>query len=41
MVANIGTYANGSNDPWYGSGTKKYYRWEITFSVTAQGHGST
>ena len=34
-------HANGSNDPWYsGSGTKKYYRWEITFSVTAQGHGS-
>ena len=34
-------HANGSNDPWYsGSGTKKYYRWEITFSVTAQTHGS-
>ena len=34
-------HANGSNDPWYsGSGTKKYYRWEITFSVTAQSHGS-
>ena len=34
-------HANGSNDPWYsGSGTKKYYRWTITFSVTAQDHGS-
>ena len=34
-------HANGSADPWYsGSGTKKYYRWTITFSVTAQGHGS-
>ena len=34
-------HANGSSDPWYsGSGTKKYYRWEITFSVTAQSHGS-
>ncbi len=34
-------HANGSADPWYsGSGTKKYYRWTITFSVTAQNHGS-
>ncbi len=34
-------HANGSADPWYsGSGTKKYYRWEVTFSVTAQTHGS-
>ena len=34
-------YANGSGDQWYsGSGTKKYYRWEITFTVTAQSHGS-
>ncbi len=34
-------HANGSADPWYsGSGTKKYYRWTITFSVTAQDHGS-
>ncbi len=34
-------HANGSNDPWYeGSATKKYYRWEVTFSVTAQTHGS-
>ena len=34
-------HANGSSDPWYsGSGTKKYYRWEVTFSVTAQTHGS-
>ena len=34
-------HANGSADPWYeGSNTKKYYRWEITFSVTEQTHGS-
>lgn len=34
-------HANGSTDPWYeGSPTKKYYRWEITFSVTEQSHGS-
>ena len=34
-------HANGSNDPWYsGSSSPKYYRWEITFTVTAQGHGS-
>ena len=34
-------HANGSGDIWYsGSGTKKYYRWEITFSVTQQLHGS-
>jgi hypothetical protein len=34
-------HANGSGDLWYsGSGTKKYYRWEITFSVTQQLHGS-
>lgn len=34
-------HANGSTDPWYeGSATKKYYRWEITFSVTEQSHGS-
>lgn len=34
-------HANGANDPWYeGSATKKYYRWEITFSVTEQSHGS-
>ena len=34
-------HANGSSDPWYeGSATKKYYRWEITFTVTAQSHGS-
>jgi len=34
-------HANGSNDPWYsGSSSPKYYRWEITFDVTAQGHGS-
>ena len=34
-------HANGSNDPWYsGSGTKKYYRWTVTFSVTEMNHGS-
>ena len=34
-------YANGAGDLWYsGSGTKKYYRWSVTFSVTAQSHGS-
>jgi hypothetical protein len=34
-------HANGSTDPWYsGSGSKKYYRWTITFSVTKQEHGS-
>lgn len=34
-------YANGSGDIWYsGSGTKKYYRWTVTFTVTAQNHGS-
>lgn len=34
-------YANGSGDLWYsGVGTKKYYRWTVTFSVTAQNHGS-
>lgn len=34
-------HANGSEDPWYsGSGTKKYYQWTVTFSVTAQSHGS-
>ena len=35
-------HQNGTGDQWYeGVGaTKKYYRWEITFSVTAQSHGS-
>lgn len=35
-------HANGSNDLWYSGagGTKKYYQWTITFSVTAQNHGS-
>lgn len=34
-------FANGSADLWYeGSPSKRYYRWEITFSVTAQAHGS-
>jgi len=45
ISAVIGTsfwdHANGSTDPWYsGAGTKKYYRWTITFSVTNQEHGS-
>ncbi len=34
-------HANGSADLWSSDkGTKKYYRWEITFSVTQQLHGS-
>lgn len=34
-------YANSSSDPWYEqSGTPRYYRWRITFSVTAVTHGS-
>jgi hypothetical protein len=34
-------YQNGSGDLWYeGSASPKYYRWEITFNVTAQNHGS-
>ena len=34
-------YANGAGDLWYsGSGTKKYYRWSVTFTVTPQTHGS-
>ena len=34
-------HQNGSGDLWYsGSASPKYYRWEITFSVTAQNHGS-
>ena len=35
-------YANGSGDQWYSgaTGTKKYYRWEMTFTVTSQSHGS-
>lgn len=34
-------YANGSGDIWYsGSPSKRYYRWEVTFTVTKQEHGS-
>jgi hypothetical protein len=34
-------FANSSSDPWYsGSGSPRYYRWRITFSVTAVTHGS-
>jgi len=34
-------HQNGSGDIWYsGSGSKKYYQWEIVFSVTEQSHGS-
>jgi len=34
-------HQNGSGDLWYsGSASPKYYRWEITLSVTAQTHGS-
>ncbi len=34
-------HANDVSDIWYsGAPTKKYYRWEITFTVTSQSHGS-
>jgi len=34
-------HANGSGDLWYsGVGTKKYYQWTVTFTVTEQLHGS-
>jgi hypothetical protein len=34
-------HANAADDIWYsGSPTKKYYRWQITFDVTEQTHGS-
>jgi len=34
-------HAAGGGDLWYeGSASPKYYRWELTLSVTAQGHGS-
>lgn len=34
-------HANGSGDIWYsGSPSKRYYRWEVTFTVTKQEHGS-
>jgi hypothetical protein len=34
-------HAAGSNDIWYeGSPSKRYYRWELTFTITAQDHGS-
>ena len=34
-------YQNGSGDLWYsGSISKRYYRWEVTFTVTEQLHGS-
>lgn len=34
-------FANGDGDLWYeGSGSKRFYRWQITFSVTPQNHGS-
>lgn len=34
-------FANGSGDLWHeGSISKKFYRWQITFGVTAQNHGS-
>lgn len=45
-ISSVNGYAywphqNGSGDLWYsGSGTKKYYQWEVTFSVTEQQHGS-
>lgn len=34
-------HAAGSGDIWYsGSASKRYYRWEIIFNITAQDHGS-
>lgn len=34
-------YANGSGDLWYeGSNSKRYYRWEVTMTITQQNHGS-
>lgn len=34
-------FANGDGDIWYeGSGSPRYYRWRVTFNVTAQNHGS-
>ena len=45
-ISSVNGYAywphqNGSGDLWYeGVGTKKYYQWEVTFSVTEQQHGS-
>ena len=34
-------HANGSGDLWYsGVGTKKYYQWTVTITVTEQLHGS-
>jgi len=34
-------HAAGSNDIWYeGSPSKRYYRWELIFNITAQEHGS-
>lgn len=34
-------HANGSADLWYsGSASPKYYRWQVTFTVTEQQHGS-
>ena len=34
-------HQNGTGDLWYeGVGTKKYYQWTVTFSVTEQLHGS-
>lgn len=34
-------HANGATDPWYkDSATPKYFQWTVTFTVTAQTHGS-
>jgi hypothetical protein len=34
-------FANGVDDPWYfGSTSRRYHRWRITFTVTPQQHGS-
>lgn len=35
------THANGPADLWYsGSASPRYYRWQVTFTVTEQQHGS-
>ena len=45
-ISSVSGYAywphqNGSGDLWYeGAGTKKYYQWTVTFTVTEQLHGS-
>lgn len=38
---NLWPYANGSDDPYWSSGSNpQYYRWEVTFTVNERAHGS-